>query len=165
MKFIIPEFCILAVVSLLTVSLQGQQAFKEGALLKNDPVSHVKDIEYIANARFVPPPAEMTEKAFLKNPLVDFTTDSSWKARFYNCDGFLCLSRDQMVRKRPNLKLELTSKQKDAAAELVPAKPLKSPKAFDTFMLLAYAKNLSVVTVKFRKTDGHFLLQGIFLIQ
>ena len=68
MKFIVSKICSLAVFSLLTTSLQGQQAFKEVTLLKNDPVSHIKDIEYRANPRFAPPPAEITEKAFLKNP-------------------------------------------------------------------------------------------------
>lgn len=154
MKFIVSKICSLAVFSLLTTSLQGQQAFKEVTLLKNDPVSHIKDIEYRANPRFAPPPAEITEKAFLKNPLVDFTAAPLWKARLYGSEGFLCLSRDQMIRKRPNLKLELTSPKNGAAAEIVPEKRVKAPREFDTFMLLAYAKNVSVVTVKFRKPDG-----------
>ena len=154
MKLIVSKYCCLAAFLLLSVSLQAKQTFKEAALSKTDPASHIKDVEYHANPRFAPPPVEITEKAFLKDPLVDFSKDPSWKAKFYNCEGFLCLSRDQMVRKKPNLKLEVTSKQANALAELVPLKPVKSSRAFDTFMLVAYAKNVSVVTVKFRKPDG-----------
>ncbi|MBR2872884.1 MAG: hypothetical protein IKB99_05235 [Lentisphaeria bacterium] len=154
MKFIVSKICSLAVFSLLTIHYQGQQPFKEVTLLKNDPVSHIKDVEYRANPRFAPPPTEITEKAFLKAPLVDFASDPLWKARLYGSEGFLCLSRDQMIRKRPNLKLELTSPKTGAMAEIIPVKPVKSSREFDCFMLLAYAKNVSVVTVKFRKPDG-----------
>ena len=147
-------------IGLLTVwtlfsALPGEKPeYREIRLSEKEPVSHIRDVEYRENPRFVPPPAAITDKAFLKDPLIDFALDPAWKARLYDCDGFLCLSKDQIARNRPNLKLELTTGGPDQLAELLPEKPVKAPRPFDTFMLLAYAKNLTAVTVKFRKPDG-----------
>jgi len=126
---------------------------KEIVMSDTEPVSHVKDVQFHANPKFTPPP-KLNEKAFLENPLVDFTVNTAWKARLYNCEGFLCLSRDQIVGKRPNLKLELTESRQGGRAELVPTKPVKAPREFDTFMLLGYGKNLTALEVVFRKPDG-----------
>ena len=154
MKSIVSAICWLTVFFLFTASLQGKQTFREIVLSKTEAVSHLKDIEYRANPRFTPAPDEMDQKVFLKNPLVDFTVNTAWKARLYDSEGFLCLSKDQMIRKRPNLKLELTSGELGCRAELIPVKPVRSARAFDTFYLLAYAKNMTVVTVTFRQPDG-----------
>ena len=123
MKTLFHECCLLAFFCVFSISAQEKTDFKEIRFSEKEPVSHIKDIEYRENPKFTPPPADITENALLKNPLVDFSADpAAWKARLFNCDGFLCLSLDQAVRKQPNLKLELNSKQTGARAELVPEK-------------------------------------------
>ena len=155
MKTLFPGWCLLVFFCVFSISAQEKTDLKEIRFSDKEPLSHIRDVQYCENPKFTPPPADISEKAILKKPLVDFSADpAAWKARLFNCDGFLCLSLDQAVRKQPNLKLELTSKQAGAKAELVPEKPLKTSRAFDTFMLLGYAKNLTVITVKFRKPDG-----------
>ncbi len=148
-------FC-LYTACLLAFSASAQEAgglFTEARLSETEPVSHLNDIHYHANPKFTPPP-RLNEKAFIENPLVDFAARPTWKARLFNCEGFLCLSKDQMVAKHPNLKLELTESRQDSRAELLPETPVIASREFDTFMLLAYAKNLTAITVSFRKPDG-----------
>ncbi|MBQ6472716.1 MAG: hypothetical protein IJJ33_12085 [Victivallales bacterium] len=145
---------LLPVLVALAALAQGSQDFHEIHLSESEPVSHLGDIDFFANPKFTPPPATMTEKAFLKEPLVDFATNLAWTARLFHCEGFLCLSRDQSIRNRPNLKLELTNSCPDSQAELRPERPLQAMHDFDTFMLLAYAKNLTAVTVRFRMPNG-----------
>ena len=155
MKARAASYCILSVLTWFTATAQENPKIREISLSEKEPVSHIKDVQYHANPKFTPPPAAIPEKAVLKNPLVDFAADPSlWKARLSNCKGFLCLSKDQIARKLPNLKLELTESGPDSTAELLPVKPVVATKPFDTFMLLGYAKNLTAVTVKFRKPDG-----------
>ena len=109
---------LLTVWTLFSVLAGEKPEYREIRLSEKEPVSHIRDVEYRENPRFVPPPAAITEKAFLKDPLIDFALDPAWKARLYDCDGFLCLSKDQIARNRPNLKLELTTGGPDQLAEL-----------------------------------------------
>ena len=109
MKARAASYCVLSVLTWFTATAQENPKIREISLSETEPVSHIKDVQYYANPKFTPPPAAIPEKAFLKNPLVDFAADPSlWKARLINCKGFLCLSKDQISRKIPNLKLELT---------------------------------------------------------
>ena len=131
--------------------------YHEIRLADSEQISHLKDIQYHPNPKFTIPP-DLNEKAFIENPLVDFSANPAWKARLFNCEGFLCLSKDQVVRKHPNLKLELTASAQDSRAMLIPEKAIICSRDFDTFMLLAYAKNLTSVVVTFRKPDGQTLI-------
>ena len=150
MKTLFYELCLMTVFSVCSVSAHGKTDYKEIPLSAEEPVSHIKDVQYFANPKFTPPPASIPEKAFLKNPLVDFAAEPSlWKARLFNSKGFLCLSKDQIAR---------TESDPDSAAELVPVKPVVAKKSFDTFMLLGYAKNLTAVTVKFRRPNGKLFI-------
>ena len=147
-------FLLPALVFSAVSAAEKKSVCREIAFSAKEPVSHLKDIQYFANPKFTPAPVWMSRKAFKKDPLIDFTLNTAWKARLYDCNGFLCLSKDQMIGERPNLKLELTSGELGCRAELIPVKPVKAAKAFDTFELLAYAKNIAVITVKFRLPGG-----------
>ena len=127
MKARAASYCVLSVLSLFSATAQENPKIREISLSEKEPVSHIKDIDWHANPKFTPPPASIPETAFLKDPLIDFALDPAWKARLYDCDGFLCLSKDQIARNRPNLKLELTTGGPDQLAELLPEKPVKFP--------------------------------------
>ena len=117
------SYCVMSVLTLFTAMAQEKPKIREISLSEKEPVSHIRDIDWHANPKFTPPPAAIPEKAFLKNPLVDFAAAPSlWKARLSNCKGFLCLSKDQIARKITNLKLELTESGPDSTAELLPVK-------------------------------------------
>ena len=136
-----------------TTAQENGVKYREIHLSESEPISHINDIQYHANPKFTVPPV-LNGKAFTENPLVNFSANPAWKAHLYNCEGFLCLSKDQVVRNHPNLKLELTSCEQGASALLLPENKVIASRDFDTFMLLAYAKNLTTITVKFCKPDG-----------
>ena len=58
------SYCILSVLTWFTATAQENPKIREIRLSEKEPVSHIRDVEYRENPRFVPPPAAITEKAW-----------------------------------------------------------------------------------------------------
>ena len=90
-----------------------------------DPQSHFEEAwrdRHLPEPRYDIPPRGFNEHSFFDDALVDFDAISGWTAQMRDCEGVFCLSKDQPIRNKPNVKVEVRLTGKNPSISLRPPK-------------------------------------------
>ena len=124
-----------------------------------DPQPHLKQAindRYKENPPYDIPPQRFPIEQLFKKPLIDFSNVSGWTAEMVNCKGIFCLSKDQSLDGRPNVKIEIKSLGEKPQIKLKPPKPIKINHSFDTLEMWFYGHKLGcIVEYQFLLPNGN----------
>jgi len=152
---------LLAILCLLPAP-RGDGASKQKTVIVplsiTDPRPHFAEAwrdRYLPEPRYDIPPRGFNEHSFFDDALVNFDAARGWTAYMRDCEGIFCLSKDQPIRHKPNVKIEVRLTGKHPSISLRPPRPIPVARAFDTLEIWFYGHKVGPkVGVVFRKVDG-----------
>lgn len=114
-----------------------------------------------ADEDFLPP--DVRKDVFFEQPDIDFNIIEGWTATFFDGDGQFYLSSKQGIRGVPNARIEVNCTGNEGRVRLVPPKPIRIDRAFDTIeaWLHGHYHYGVTLTANFREPDGQaFFIRG-----